>query len=193
MTNRQTIFRAAIEVFSERGFAEVSLQQIAERAGCETASVRALFIDTNTLLRELVEEVSTPLLSAISIAVEKHDSPRAMLKESMRLLDNWLTENPQYVRVFQRCSLDDPGAVGIIYQKAMYPSEYYERIDAWIKEGRIRAKDTFSLVLMLDAAIITPHFWMPFLTRAASQSQEEVLQSRSDTLWEAFEHGLFAD
>ncbi len=193
MTNRQTILKATLDVFTEVGVAKASLSQIAEKAGCETASVRALFVDTNTLLRELLEDVSTPLLSAISMAVEKFDQPREMLKESLRLYDNWLTENPQYVRLIQRCLLDDPAALSIVLEKSMYPSEYYERFEAWIKDGRIKAKDTFSLVLILDSIMMMPHFIHAAGEQMTPGDPGEVYRLRFETLWGVLENGLFVD
>ncbi len=193
MTNRQTILKAALDVFTEVGVAEASLEQVAKKAGCETASVRALFVDTNNLLHQLLEEISTPLISAVSMAVEKFDQPKEMLKESLRLLDNWLIDNPQYVRLIQRCSLDDPVALNVVFQKSMYPSEYYERLEAWIKEGRIKAKDTFSLVLMLDSIILMPHFTHSALAQAVPGDSGEIFRRRFDTMWDVLEHGLFSD
>jgi hypothetical protein len=116
-----------------------------------------------------------------------------MLRESLRLFDNWLLDNPQYVRLIQRCLLDDPESLNIVYQKSMYPSEFYERLDAWIREGRIKASDTFSLVLMLDSIIMMPHFIQSALSQMVPGGQEKILRRRFDTMWAALENGLFAD
>ncbi|MBU0985305.1 MAG: TetR/AcrR family transcriptional regulator, partial [candidate division Zixibacteria bacterium] len=141
MTERQKIFEAALEVFAEIGVARSNLAMIAERAGLDPAAVRCLFVDQEALLRQVLEEMSTPLISAISMAVEQMEDPRDMIRESMRLFDNWLYDHPLYVRVLHRCMLDDPESLQVIYERSMYPSEYFEKLRAYAGDGQIRVAD----------------------------------------------------
>ena len=56
--NYKAILIAARREFAEVGLSRASLESVAGRAGLEPGAVRALFIDKNTLLRDLLREYS---------------------------------------------------------------------------------------------------------------------------------------
>jgi AcrR family transcriptional regulator len=63
---RKKILGAALDEFSELGINNSSFESIAERAELETAVVRALFTDKETLLKALLKEESEPIVNAIA-------------------------------------------------------------------------------------------------------------------------------
>ncbi len=194
MTDRKKLFDAALEIFAEVGLKNASLQMISEKAGLEPAMARALFVDKETLLREVLDDISMPVISAISMAVERYDTPRDMICGSLRLFDTWLNDNPLYVRVLQRAFLDDPAALRTIFKKSMYSSEFYERIEGYIAEGKLSIEDPFDLVMLLDSAIMFGHIAKAGMASMIPGTDEtEIITRRFNALCVLLENGLFVE
>jgi AcrR family transcriptional regulator len=189
---RKKILGAALDEFSELGINNSSFESIAERAELETAVVRALFTDKETLLKALLKEESEPIVNAIALAVQEIENPKEMIRKSMRLLDQWLLMNPKYVKMFVRCALDESDILETVY-KYLMPTEYFERLNQLIERGDFRCNDLFILTLLLDSLIMFFHVMKPGMQMInPDENIEEIAELRFDAVMDLLENGLYS-
>jgi AcrR family transcriptional regulator len=77
---RERVLREAHALFLERGFAEVSMQQIADAAGMTKASLYYHFRDKEDLFAHVVQHEGKRLLSGITAELDGVESFREQLK-----------------------------------------------------------------------------------------------------------------
>ena len=77
---REAILTAALEEFSERGFAATRLEDVAKRAGIAKGTIYLYFRDKESLFQELIRSTLTPLVGTIE-ALGKVDIPVTMLAD----------------------------------------------------------------------------------------------------------------
>jgi AcrR family transcriptional regulator len=79
---REAILAAALDEFSERGFAAARLDDVARRAGVAKGTIYLYFRDKESLFQELIRAMLTPLVSTIE-ALGQADVPIAVLAEHL--------------------------------------------------------------------------------------------------------------
>ena len=159
--DRKRIMKAALDEFVDVGIVDSSLESIADRAGLKLGVVRALFVDKEILLGQLMKEETEPFISAMGVAVQESKDPKELMRKSMQLLDQWHLAHPKATRLYLHCSLSREGAIQSIYQRSLHSSEFYERLELIIDRGQVRCKDVFILILLLDSLIGFLHFMRP--------------------------------
>jgi AcrR family transcriptional regulator len=191
LEERKKIMEAALDDFSEVGLSNSSFESIAGRAGLEPAVLRALFVDKETLLRELFQEKTEPMVSAISLAVEEIHDPKALIRKSMEHLDRWLLMNPKVVKLYLQSSLEESDILARIFQEYLLPSELFERLDQFIAEGKFRSDSILVLMTLLDSLILLVHLMRPGMMLSPDLSFEEILKQRFDAAMDLLENGLY--
>lgn len=193
MSEESKILKAALDEFATRGLIDSSLASIAERAELPVGSVRALFVDKQTMLRMLLKEETDPLVSGIALAVEEIEDPKELLRKSLHLYDQWLLDHPKVVRLIVRCCLDGAEALQALYEHSLLPSEFNERLGQIIQRGQIRCNNIFILNLLFDSLILFPHMMRSAIELMnPEQSAEEVFNMRFDVMSELLENGLYS-
>ena len=194
LEERKKLLRAALDEFAEVGLKNSSLESISDRAKLEPAVARSIFVDKETLLRELLKEETEPMVSAISLAVQEIENPRELIRKSMGLLDQWLLTHPEYIRLLMRCSLEGGGVLQSFYQHSLLPSEFYERLEQIIGKGQFRCNDIFMLTLLLDSLIVFLHVMRPIVElMSPGQSVEQITEQRFEAVIDLLENGLFSE
>jgi len=194
LEERKKIMQAALDEFAEVGVLNSSLKSISDRAKLEPAVARALFVDKETLLGELLKEGTDPLVSAVALSVQEIEDPKELIRKSMGLLDQWLLAHPKYVRLYMRCSLEGAGVLQTLYQHSLLPSEFYERLEQIIGKGQFRCNDIFILSLLLDSMIVFLHMMRPGVDlMSPDQSIEQITEQRFEAVIDLFENGLFSE
>jgi len=189
----ERIFEAALNEFADVGLAESSIESIAERATLEPGAVRALFVDKETLLRELLIEKTDPMMSAISLAVDEIDEPRQLLRKSLELYDQWLTAHPKIVQLFTRCLQEGTDSLKSVYENSLLPSELFERMQSLIEKGDLQCKNVFILSVMIDSLILFPHMMRSAMALInPTQTPDEILETRLQAIFNLLENGLFS-
>ena len=79
---REAILAAALDEFSERGFAAARLDDVARRAGVAKGTIYLYFSDKENLFQELIRAMLTPLVGALE-AMGAVDMPLPALAEHM--------------------------------------------------------------------------------------------------------------
>ena len=194
LEERKKLLKAALDEFAEVGLKNSSLESISDRAKLEPAVARALFVDKETLLHELLKEETEPLVSATALAVQELDDPRELIRKSMELLDQWLLTHPEYIRLLMRCSLEGGDVLQSLYQHSLLPSEFYERLEQIIGKGQFRCNDIFMLTLLLDSLIVFLHVMRPIVElMSPGQSVEQITEQRFEAVIDLLENGLFSE
>lgn len=190
---RKKLLEAALDVFCEKGVGGASLEAIAERADTNLATTRALFIDKERLFKTVLREWTDPFVSTMGLAV-KTDDPREMLRRALRLMDRWLVENPRYVRLVQWAALEDDKTLAKIYDHSLYPSEFFEKLEALVNDGRFRSADPLTVLTLLDSLVFFAHMVRPSFERMLPGSTpEEIFEARLEAILDLLEHGLYRE
>lgn len=191
---REQIINAALDEFAEVGVNNTSLASIADRANLEVQIVRALFVDTETLLNELMRQETEPMVSAIALAVDKIDDPKELLRKSLKIFDQWMLDHKQMVAIWVRCSQERATALSSFYQNSLLPSEFFERLQQLIDKGQVRCNDLFVLSILFDSLIAFPHMMRTALELMCSdQTVEQVFNQRFEAMIDLLEHGLYTN
>ncbi len=77
------ICTAALEVFSEKGFAAAKLDEIARRAGVSKGTLYLYFKDKEDLFRAVIRDTVAPNIAAIRDTVEATDMPFAQIVRAL--------------------------------------------------------------------------------------------------------------
>jgi hypothetical protein len=132
------------------------------------------------------------LLSAIALAVEGINDPKELIRKSLHLFDEWLLDNPEYVRLLQWSMLEKEKAIGTIYQHSFFPSDFNERLDKLTSEGKIRGGDVMLTGLLLDSLILFAHMIRPSLAlMCCDETEDSLFVRRFEAIMDLLEHGLF--
>jgi AcrR family transcriptional regulator len=103
---RDELVRAALELFSERGYAEVGTEEIVARAKVTRGALYHHFADKRDLFRAVFERVESQLMERIGSHMQATDDPWQLILDGMRaFLD--ACEEPAVKRI----SLTDAPAV----------------------------------------------------------------------------------
>lgn len=86
---RAAILAAALDEFSERGFAATRLDDIARRAGVAKGTIYLYFRDKESLFQDLVRDMLTPMVGAIE-GLSQADVPISVLAD--RIVDLFVHE-----------------------------------------------------------------------------------------------------
>ncbi|MFC2165788.1 TetR/AcrR family transcriptional regulator, partial [Acidobacteriota bacterium] len=188
---RKRILEAALDEFSEIGLINSSIESIAARAELEPAVVRALFVDKETLLKDLFREETEPMVNAIALVVQEIEDPKELIRKSMEHLDRWLWMHPKHVKMYMRCSLDESDVLEAIYQSLM-PTEFFQRLNQIIESGQVRCDSLFILSLLLDSLIMMFHMMKPGMQLISpDESLEEIAKVRFEATMDLLENGLY--
>jgi AcrR family transcriptional regulator len=98
---RQAIINAALEVFSEKGFAAARLEDVAARAHVAKGTIYLYFPDKAEMFRQLVRDAAQPLFERIAALAAADMPARTMLDGLFHLFQTEVlgTQRKQIVRL----------------------------------------------------------------------------------------------
>lgn len=96
---RGRIVRAAIRLFAKRGFAEVSLQEVAESCGLSQSALFHHFDDKAELIEAAVKAVVQNNHAAVRSGVRPDDGAHARLMKHFQGNLRWALDNPEEARM----------------------------------------------------------------------------------------------
>jgi AcrR family transcriptional regulator len=122
--SRERILEAAIQLFSERGYAGTGVHEIARRAGIEKAALYWHFGSKEGLLAALLERVAKEWVEEIEQHASGAGTPIEQLDRALARLRNLIESRPRHLRLVLSVLLElgetDPRmreAVGSIYEQ----------------------------------------------------------------------------
>jgi AcrR family transcriptional regulator len=93
---QEDILTAALEVFSERGFAATRLEDVAIRAGIAKGTIYLYFPDKESLFESMLRSVAAPALTRLSaLAAAQAQSPVAALEQLYSFLQTEVLNTPR--------------------------------------------------------------------------------------------------
>ena len=114
---RGALLQAGRELFEELGFAEVSIDQVARRAGVSHGTVYTWFDGKEALLREIVLGVVEQMFTASRVGpLVAYDDPRARVEAANRLYLQAVTANARILRVLESQADVSPAFRGLRVQ-----------------------------------------------------------------------------
>jgi len=96
---RQQLLDVALRVFSERGFHETSMNEVAEAAGVTKPVLYQHFGSKHDLFRELVTDVGGRLKEEIIQATAAATNPRRQVEDGFRAYFRFAADHPEAFRV----------------------------------------------------------------------------------------------
>ncbi|MGA7143671.1 MAG: TetR/AcrR family transcriptional regulator [Desulfobacterales bacterium] len=100
LRHRQEILTAALSLFSEKGYHNVSMHEIANKAEFAIGTLYNFFENKEDLYKALVLEQSERYERALTKGIEEPDEEVEKLKNYIRIKTEWLRNNLPFVRLF---------------------------------------------------------------------------------------------
>lgn len=98
-SRREAIMSVATRLFGERGFHNVSMENVAEVAGVTVPTVYSHFTDKATLMSTAQDRANSWLWLAITRAVEQHDDAEGRLREILGSYCRFGVDHPDHMSV----------------------------------------------------------------------------------------------
>jgi AcrR family transcriptional regulator len=157
LQRRTEILRAALELFSQKGYHNVSMHEIAARAELAVGTLYKFFQNKEELYREILIQTATLFYSALSKVLEENGDEYAKIRKYLRTKCKLFTENILAVRLY----FAETGAgVGISVKKEIETElrSIYEQgtqklaavFQAGIEKKIFRPLDPYHLALALE-------------------------------------------
>jgi len=99
ITQSQKILQAAFTCISSKGYANVSLRDIADEAGVVLSQLNYYFTNKEGLFIEVVKMSIQNYLTEVEINLKKYISPKARMNYLIKYFRNILIKNPALFRV----------------------------------------------------------------------------------------------
>ncbi len=97
---KREILDVALELFSERGFHNVSMQEIAQKAEFGLGTLYKFFGNKENLYRQLVLEKARSCHRLLSVALEQSDDPLLALEAYINGKLSFFRENKAFIRLY---------------------------------------------------------------------------------------------
>jgi len=100
LRQRQEMLAAALDLFPGKGYQNVSMREVAEKAEFAIGTLYKFFQNKEDLYKALVLEQCDKLEGAIARAIEKPDDEVEKLRNYVRAKGEWLRSNLPFIRLF---------------------------------------------------------------------------------------------
>ncbi|OCC15955.1 Transcriptional regulator, TetR family [Dissulfuribacter thermophilus] len=100
LRQRQEMLAAALELFSEKGYHNVSMHEIAERAEFAIGTLYKFFKNKEDLYKSLIKEQADRFHEALTKALEEADDEREKLRNYVKAKGSVFIENAPVIRLY---------------------------------------------------------------------------------------------
>jgi TetR/AcrR family transcriptional regulator len=160
LRHRQEILSTALFLFSEKGYHNVSMHEIAKQAEFAIGTLYKFFQNKEDLYKALVLEQSDRFERAITKGIEEPDDEVEKLKNFIQVKSEWLRNNLSFVRLFlaerRGASFNIKAGLDEDLRKRHYAfiKKLAAIFDKGIKRKRFKdIADPFHLAVALDSAL----------------------------------------
>ncbi len=154
---REAILGAALDVFSEKGFQDAQISEIALRAQVAVGTLYSFFENKENLYKEVLQEHAVEIAVAFNEIFESGADPYSKLLQYIRAKGDIFQTNSKAVRLyFSRMSgarLNVRATLSVQF-KPMYDlllAKLAEIFQAGIKQGQFKKRDPFAMAVALDS------------------------------------------
>lgn len=158
------ILAAALELFSERGFAATRLEDVAARAGLSKAAIYLYFDDKSALLMAIIKETASTNVEPIRAVVAAHTGPVApLMRMVLELLADRIRNSslPKLIKLVISESRTQP-EIGKLYLDNVVGAAMpivQSLIERGIAGGEFRAVDAGLAVRCFVAPMLLAALW----------------------------------
>ncbi len=180
-----------MRLFSEKGFHNVSMQEIAVEAEFATGTIYNFFESKEALYREIMDEVAENVLSLVVPILDSDADEKAKITGFIRASIHIFRENSAAIRLFLRANQGPLAHIGTAHfsEKAI---EVHEALQARLRQvvisgmrkGLFRPLNPDVVAIALDATLRTIVF------SAAEDAEESALEQRVANIEELFFRGI---
>lgn len=192
--HRTEIVDAAMKLFAEKGFHNVSMQEIAAEAEFATGTIYNFFDSKETLYREIMDEVADNVLSLVKPILEGETDEREKIAGFIRASIRVFQENSAAIRLFLRSNQGPLTHVSTAHFSET-AAHVHGTLQTMLKQvfasgisnGLFRPLDPTVAALALDAALRAIMF------SAAEATDEGALKKKVADIEELFFRGILHD
>jgi AcrR family transcriptional regulator len=192
--HRDEIVDAAMRLFSEKGFHNVSMQEIAAEAEFATGTIYNFFDSKEALYREIMNEVADNVLSLVTPILESNADEQEKLAGFIRASILVFRENSAAIRLFLRANQGPLANIGTAHFSET-AVEVHDTLQtklrqvyaAGVRKGTFRALDPRVVALALDAAL------RAIIFSVAEDTDETALEQKVSDIEELFFRGILHD
>ena len=136
---RDRIFRTAAELFAERGYASVSMREIAEAVGVSKPMLYYYFESKQGILEALLDSGVDCMTEAMERIVSSEGSIEDKLREMVRVRFRFARENPDIIK-FYMDTFNDPSTKDMVHRHLERSKAVMRMADNLIAEGQARGR-----------------------------------------------------
>lgn len=173
---KKKIIQIATQLFSEKSYHDVTIDEVAAKAGIAKGTIYLYFESKEKLYLEILEYGFESIESLIEKEVAKTDPASEKLKKVLRLIFGFYRQNLDVLRILSR---DETHLIREHYQFTEHWRErrikLYEKIlEKGVKEGSFRPINTKLLALIIFGLVRSVMFFYK-TDKSAEEMAEEVL------------------
>lgn len=192
MSTRQAIIEAAARLFSEKGYAGMTMKEIAREVGIKAPSLYAFFKSKEDILLHIYRNVMAEHFQLTVLGLGDRDKPiRTQLYDLLHAIMVFQLKEKLPIRIFMRLLLFPPEVFQINLKEEFLKLEDKERelfsrmFRRGMENGEIRETDCDALAQYL-LCIMDGLFW------EMQRFDEEKFWKRFQIVWEQFWDGIKA-
>ncbi|PRX11831.1 UNVERIFIED_ORG: TetR family transcriptional regulator [Martelella mediterranea] len=185
---RIAILEAALATFSDKGFANARIEDIARRAGIGKGTVYLYFPDKESLFKSLISDALRPLLMAAHSALEESDMPpRETLAVFFHLLKTEIlaTEKRNLVQLMVMEMRNFPDIAEFYHENIITPglaliTQVLEKAE---RQGELRSAHVLKAPQVIFAPALLSVIWEANFTRYGDLDIDAAFDFYLDTLF----------
>ena len=180
LTSKEKVLKAAIRVFSKKGYDGASMREIAESARLTKPMIYYHFKNKQDLYLYLLETHIESLLEGLSVILQSGENPTASLGSIIDLYDKTFRSSPEMFYLIQRETTGEGRFVELLTKK--YFSRMHVQMAQFfrdgIRRGAFRPSIEPELCSLTLVAILLFHFSQGRVVRQLSESTATNISSR---------------
>jgi len=180
-TRKEEIIRVAANLFSQKSYHDVTMDQIAEKVGVAKGTIYLYFESKENLYLEILEETYEEIESILEKEIAKKDPAPQKLRKMLMLIFKFYLENLDVLRILSR---DETHLIREHYEFTEHwrvkGVRFYQKIlEKGINEGSFRPVNTELTALIIFGLVRSVMFFY-HTDKSAGEIAEEVFSMISE-------------
>jgi len=185
---QEAILKAALEVFSENGFAATRLEDIAHRAGVAKGTLYLYFPDKETLFERMLQKVTAPALARLAaLAADKSIPPAAALAHILTFIQTEIlnTDREKVIRLIVAEGARFPRLAKFYHEEVISKGIAAIRAIAGRDDGSPNMKALARFPQLLFAPVLTSIVWRGLFSQFEPLDLPALLEAHKQILLQA--------
>ncbi len=155
------VLDTAAVLFASQGFAATSLKDVADAVGLRRSSIYYYYPDKDSLLRELIQGATSPVMKLFQEVAKERLPPLAAIREVVRRLVLWVADPRTHFRLMDRSEADLPDTIAAMHKKAKRHvlAEMIKLIEDAVSAGEARSADLRICALSILGMTMWTAWW----------------------------------